>query len=137
MIVLRDLHLPVTRPGDAFKPLQQWFLHKDPIERDKEHALVMMLNIRNQVTAVDLVGIGILNANLLHPREVYRRAISLGAAQIILAHNHPSEDCTPSDEDIEVTKRLSEAGRIIGIELVDHIVFARHGFYSFKDHGLY
>jgi len=136
MIVLRDLHKSVTRPGDAFKPLQKWFSHKDRIERDKEHALVMMLNIRNHVTAVDLVGIGILNANLLHAREVYRRAISFGAAQIILAHNHPSEDCTPSEEDIEVTKRLSEAGMVIGIELIDHIVFARHGFYSFKDHGL-
>jgi DNA repair protein RadC len=82
------------------------------------------------------VSVGTLNANLVHPREVFKEAIQSLAAQIILAHNHPSGDPEPSEDDLEITKRLVEAGTILGIEVVDHIIITKTGFMSFKDKKL-
>lgn len=136
MILLENTRLYVTHPGVVARALQRWFLRVDPFERDQEHGFVLILDVRNKVKAVDLISLGTLNASIIHPREVYRRAIAQSAATIIVAHNHPSGDCTPSDEDCQLTQGLVKAGQVIGIELVDHIVFSRTGFYSFREHDL-
>jgi DNA repair protein RadC len=89
---------------------------------DREAFFVMCLNTKNHVVAVHRCHIGSLNASIVHPREVYKSAILNNAASVIVAHQHPSGESTPSTEDINVTKRLVEAGKLLGIELLDHLV---------------
>ncbi|HQD76774.1 MAG TPA: JAB domain-containing protein, partial [Bacillota bacterium] len=93
-------------------------------------------NTRNQVIGVDRVSVGTLNSSAVHPRELFRNAIKRSAASIILVHNHPSGDPTPSREDVEVTGRLIDAGKIIGIDVLDHIIIGDNRFTSFKARGL-
>lgn len=107
------------------------------VQFSKEHFVVLSFDIRNRYLGVDTVGVGILNANLIHPRETFEAAIRRHAAQVVISHNHPSGNCSPSDEDIEVTKRLCEAGKILGIELVDHVIVSETGFYSLRDNGFF
>lgn len=99
---------------------------------DREHFLVLCLNARNVVIHEETVSVGSLNANIVHPREVFRAAITKGAAAIILVHNHPSGDVTPSSEDLSLTSRLVEAGRLIGIEVLDHIIISGSRYLSFR-----
>ncbi len=101
---------------------------------NKEHFYLIALNSRNWSVAD--VSIGTLNANLVHPREVFAEAIKNKAASVIVAHNHPSGDPEPSEDDLEITKRLIEAGKILGIEVVDHIIVVKDGFFSFKEKKL-
>jgi len=136
MIILRDLDLFVTSAQDATTLLQKWLRTIDPLDRDKEHFIVLIMDVRLKVQVVDVVSVGILNGVLVHAREVYRRAVALGASKVVVAHNHPSSICSPSDEDRERTKKLRQAGEIIGIPLVDHIIFSESSFYSFADEGL-
>ena len=104
---------------------------------DREHFVVLCLDTKNNVNALNTVSVGTLNSSLVHPREVYKAAILANSNAIILSHNHPSGDPTPSREDLEVTKRLVEAGNIMGIEVLDHIVIGDNGKYvSFKDRGI-
>jgi len=98
----------------------------------KEHFLVLFLNARNVVIHEETISTGSLNANIVHPREVFRPAISRSAAAIILVHNHPSGDVTPSQEDLQLTGRLVEAGRLLGIEVLDHLVVAESRYLSFR-----
>lgn len=102
----------------------------------KEHFMVLFLNTKNLVIGRETLSIGSLNASIVHPREVFRSAISRSSASIICIHNHPSGDPTPSPEDIEVTRRLMDAGRIVGIDVLDHIVIADHRYISLKEQGL-
>ena len=106
---------------------------EDKIDQEKEHFYVMHLDIRSRVTLVELVSMGTLNASLVHPRETFRRAIIAGSANIIVAHNHPSGDIEPSDEDTKTTKLLFEAGNILGIKLFDHVIFTNDKFFSFRE----
>lgn len=99
---------------------------------DREHFLVLYLNARNVVIHQETVSVGSLNANIVHPREVFRPAITRGAAAIILVHNHPSGDVTPSREDLNLTARLVEAGRLLGIEVLDHLIVAESRYLSFR-----
>ncbi|WP_027409462.1 RadC family protein [Anoxybacteroides tepidamans] len=101
----------------------------------QEHFVAIYLNTKNQVIHRKTVFIGSLNASIVHPREVFKEAIKRSAASVICAHNHPSGDPTPSREDIEVTKRLAECGRIIGIELLDHLIIGDQKFISLKEKG--
>jgi len=101
----------------------------------QEHFVAIYLNTKNQVIHRKTVFIGSLNASIVHPREVFKEAIKRSAASIICAHNHPSGDPTPSREDIEVTRRLAECGRIIGIELLDHLIIGDQKFISLKEKG--
>ena len=104
---------------------------------DREHMVVMCLNTKNQVNRIESISIGSLNSSIVHPREIYKSAILSNAASIILGHNHPSGDPNPSREDIEVTKRLVEAGNILGIEVLDHVIVGdTDRFYSLKQEGL-
>jgi DNA repair protein RadC len=96
-------------------------------DEDREVFLVLMLNTKNQVVGLHRAHVGSLNASIVHPREVMKCAILNNAASIIVGHNHPSGDPTPSREDIEVTKRLAEAGKIMGIEVLDHVIVTHTG----------
>jgi DNA repair protein RadC len=106
---------------------------EDKIDQDKEHFYVMHLDVKSRITLVELVSLGTLNASLVHPRETFRRAVMQGSASIIVAHNHPSGEVEPSDEDTKTTKLLFEAGTILGISLLDHVIFTNDKFYSFRD----
>ncbi|ANZ32344.1 DNA repair protein RadC (plasmid) [Parageobacillus thermoglucosidasius] len=98
----------------------------------------MCLNTKNEVVAVHRCHIGSLNSSIVHPREVFKAAILNNSASIIVAHQHPSGDVTPSREDVEMTKRLAEAGRILGIEVLDHLVINYKAEYtSLKERGFF
>jgi DNA repair protein RadC len=101
----------------------------------QEHFVCLYLNTKNQVLHKQTIFIGSLNASIVHPREVYKEAFKRSAASIVAIHNHPSGDPTPSREDIEVTKRLVECGKIIGIELLDHLIIGEHKYVSLKEKG--
>ena len=102
----------------------------------KEHFAVMLLNTKNHIIGMPEVSVGSLSASVVHPREVFRAAIDYAAAAMILLHNHPSGDPTPSREDIAVTDRLVKAGKVMDIPVLDHVVLGRETFASFKDKGL-
>ncbi len=99
----------------------------------KEHFLVMLLDVRNRVLAMPTISIGSLTASVAHPREIFREAIRYSAANMILIHNHPSGDPTPSREDIQITKQMMKAGEIMGIPVLDHVIIAGDGFLSLKE----
>ena len=104
--------------------------------KKREHFQVLFLNARNEMVFKRHMFVGTLNANLVHPREIFEEAVKQQAASLILVHNHPSSDPEPSEDDITVTKRLVEAGKIMGIEILDHIIIAKGKVFSFKDKGL-
>ena len=105
-------------------------------DKAKEHFKLILLNPRNKIIGISTISIGTLNTSLVHPREVFKDAIMHSAASVVLANNHPSGDPEPSEDDITITKRLMEAGKILGIEVMDHIIIAKNGFLSFKEKGL-
>lgn len=108
----------------------------DPIDRDKERFYSIGLNGGNGIKWIDEVSVGTLNASLVHPREVFKRAVNSGMASLIIAHNHPSSECDPSAEDRAVTMQLCEAGRILGIPIIDHVIFSQEKMFSFAKEGL-
>ena len=120
----------IARPSETLPLLA------DIKDQGKEHFLCLYLNARNQVIHKETVSIGSLSASIVHPREVFRVAIQQLAASVILAHNHPSGDVSPSGDDIALTKRLVEAGNIMGIEVLDHIIIAPQEYMSFRERGL-
>ncbi|MBF7084619.1 DNA repair protein RadC [Desulfallas sp. Bu1-1] len=103
---------------------------------DREHFWALLLNTKNRVIAREVISIGTLNSSAVHPRELFKAAIRRSAAAVILVHNHPSGDPTPSQQDIEVTKRMVEAGNIVGINVLDHLVIGDNQFVSLKAQGL-
>ena len=102
----------------------------------KEHFLAVLLNTRHLPIGVEVISIGSLNASIVHPREVFRPAILAGAASLILAHNHPSGDPTPSADDLEITQRLRRTGEMLGIEVLDHLVMGKGEPLSMREKGL-
>ncbi len=105
-------------------------------DKAKEHFKLVLLNTRNTIVRVVTISVGTLNASLVHPREVFKEAIRATASSVILAHNHPSDDTEPSEDDIRLTKRLVDVGRLMGIEVLDHIIVTKKGYLSFKEKGL-
>lgn len=103
---------------------------------DKEYFKVIFLNTKNEVITYETISIGSLNSSIVHPREVFNRAIRKSSASLILLHNHPSGNPKPSKEDINITKRLIEAGKIIGIEVLDHIIIGDGTYFSLKENML-
>jgi DNA repair protein RadC len=104
-----------------------------PIRRArKEHFVALFLNARHQVVKQETISIGTLNASLVHPREVFQPAVGESAAAVILVHNHPSGDPSPSEEDVQLTGRLVQAGRIMGIEVLDHVIVCANSYLSLK-----
>jgi DNA repair protein RadC len=104
---------------------------------DREHFKAAFLNTKNQLLKVVTVSIGSLNASIVHPREILKPAISTSAASIILVHNHPTGDPTPSKEDIEFTNRFAKCGELIGIELLDHVIIGADKYQSLKEGGYF
>jgi DNA repair protein RadC len=105
-------------------------------DKAKEHFKLILLNPRNKIIGISTISIGTLNASLVHPREVFKDAIVHSAASVVLAHNHPSGDPEPSEDDLKITKKLVDSGKILGIEVLDHIVIGKERFKSFKEEGL-
>ncbi|MFJ7747463.1 RadC family protein [Peribacillus sp. NPDC097295] len=121
----------ISSPHQAQELAASYIAHED-----REVFLVMMLNTKNQVVGLHRAHTGSLNASIVHPRDVLKCAVLNNAASIIVSHQHPSGDPTPSREDIEVTKRLAEAGKILGIELLDHVIVSHLGNHvSLKEKG--
>ena len=100
----------------------------------KEHFYIIPINSRNWSVAE--VSVGSLNSSIVHPREVFSEAIKNKAVSVIFVHNHPSGDPEPSEDDLETTKQLTEAGKILDIEVVDHIIITKNNYFSFKDGNL-
>jgi DNA repair protein RadC len=101
----------------------------------KEHFKSLLLDVKNRVLKTVTVSVGTLDASIVHPREVFRDALAVSAAAMIVAHNHPSGDPTPSPEDRQVTARLCEAGKVMGIEVLDHVVLGDGRWISLKQLG--
>ena len=102
---------------------------------DREHCLTVLLDTRNHVIGINTVSIGTVSASLVHPREVFKPAMLANASSLILAHNHPSGELEPSQQDVELTTRLLEAGRLVGIELVDHLIICEQAHFSLRASG--
>jgi len=126
--------VPVIKsPAEVYQAAKQLLtLHEKP----QEHFCILCLNIKNKIVGVHTISIGSLNASIVHPREVFKAALLNNANAIICLHNHPSGDPEPSREDIEITKRLVQAGEIIGIEVLDHVIIGEQGYISMKGKGL-
>ncbi|MBI5222360.1 MAG: DNA repair protein RadC [Candidatus Magasanikbacteria bacterium] len=105
-------------------------------ENKKENFIALYLDARNRLIYKETVSVGTLNSSIVHPREVFEPAIRHFAAQIILAHNHPSGDPEPSEDDLVITRRLIEAGKIMGVEITDHVIVGKNSFISFKEKRL-
>lgn len=129
-------------PEDVCRIWKETVASEPAFDPEKEHFVVLFLNTKNRLKSYHVVSVGTLTSALVHPREVFRPAIVQAASSVVVAHNHPSGDPAPSSADIQVTRQLREAGRLIGIEVMDHIIVGdpgRHsgsGFYSFREAGL-
>lgn len=119
----------LSRPEDVVPWLAEWRSAR------REHFVGFYLNARHQLLARTMISVGSLSASIVHPREVFVPAVAGSAAGVIVAHNHPSGDPEPSPEDLAVTRRLREAGDLLGIELLDHLVVAERGYVSLKARG--
>ena len=120
--------LPLVRepgPQKVVTPSDAWRVCSDIGSLAQESMHVLTLNGRNRLINRHMVSLGLADASLTHPRETFRAAIMDGASGVVLAHNHPSGDVTPSAEDVRITKQLIEAGKIIGIQIIDHVIIGR------------
>ncbi|MBM4177694.1 DNA repair protein RadC [Candidatus Gribaldobacteria bacterium] len=106
-------------------------------DKQREHFMVLYLNGRNELIFKKPMFVGTLNANLVHPREIFLEALKQNAACLVFCHNHPSGDPTPSKIDLEVTNRLVEAGKIMGIDVLDHLIISKTRVFSFRESGLF
>ncbi len=121
---------PIRTPQDLLPLVQHYATER------KEHFITVHLNTRHLPIGIELVSIGSLNASIVHPREVFRPAILASAASIILVHNHPSGESTPSEDDVEMTQRLCRVGETMGIEVLDHVILGAGAPFSFREAGL-
>nr|WP_274377130.1 DNA repair protein RadC [Desulfofalx alkaliphila] len=127
----RDSSTIINSPDDAAALVMDEMHHLD-----REHFCAILLNTKNHVLAVETISVGTLSSSLVHPREVFKIAIKKSAAGMILLHNHPSGDPSPSKEDIAITKRIMESGEILGVSVLDHLIIGDGKFASLKEKGL-
>jgi len=120
--------LKIKFPADVLPLIQHY------ADRKQEHFLCISINGANEIMNVRVVSIGLVNKSQVHPREVFADVISERASAVIVAHNHPQGELKPSNEDIQITKQLKEAARILGLSLLDHIIFNTKGYFSFAEH---
>lgn len=121
----------ISSPSDVVNLIRDYMDNSD-----REQFIIIAVDTKNQPTAINTCSIGTLNTSLVHPREVFKMAILANSNSIILAHNHPSGDVSPSKEDISITNRLKEAGSIIGINVLDHLIIGFENYLSFKEKSL-
>lgn len=120
----------ISSPGDIFREVRHY------ATRDQEQFIVLVLNGAHEVLNVFVATVGLVNKTLVHPREIFSDAIQRRGTAIAIAHNHPSGKLDPSEDDINVTKRILISGDILGIKVLDHIIFSSSSYYSFLEHGL-
>jgi DNA repair protein RadC len=123
--------IKVTSPGILAELLMQEMRYLS-----KEHFKIAILDTKNQILSIENISVGTLNASIVHPRDVFKIAIKKNANSIILIHNHPSGDTTPSNEDINITNRLIDAGNLIGIKVLDHIIIGDNMYLSLKEKSI-
>ena len=121
-------HPSITGPADVFHLVKRRLA-----ARTQEHFLILLLNARHAVLGIETISVGTLNASIVHPREVFRAAVLGNAASLILCHNHPSGDPTPSDDDVAITRRLVQVGELHGIPILDHVVVTKKTYASFGE----
>jgi len=121
--------LKIKFPADVLPLIQHY------ADRKQEHFLCISINGANEIMTVRVVRIGLVNKSHVHPREVFADIISERASAVIVAHNHPQGELKPSNEDVQITNQLKEAARILGLSLLDHIIFNTKGYYSFAEHA--
>lgn len=121
----------IKGPDDAFQLLRKRFKHGEA----KEFFVAILLSARNTVIGVETVSVGSLNASIVHPREVFSPALRQSAASLLLAHNHPSGNPEPSDDDLALTRRLVQVGELLGIPVIDHLIVVRGAYQSLKQSG--
>lgn len=136
-VVREQPELPFPKPRICHPTDVHGLLQRQLAFQDREIFCIVILDARNQVLGVNTVSIGSVSCSIVHPRETFRPAILMGASAIVLAHCHPSGDPEPSKDDLELTRRLSKAGEILGIEVLDHIIIADSRFCSLKEMGLF
>lgn len=122
----------IVSPRDVFKLCSALLKNEDEVDQDKEHCWVLHLTTRFQVKMIELVSLGTLNSTYVEPREVFRRAILNSSACLVIVHNHPSGHPSLSDNDMVVTRRLVQAGCILGIKVIDHVVIGK-GYESYRE----
>lgn len=125
-----DAKPKINSPEDVYR-----LIYPNLRGQKKEMFIELCLDTKNQIIKEDTISIGSLNANVVHPREVFKTALAQSAAHIIVAHNHPSGDPTPSKEDIEITRKLVETGKIMGIDVLDHVIIGDGRHFSMKEAG--
>ncbi|MCL5667153.1 MAG: hypothetical protein M1383_05290 [Patescibacteria group bacterium] len=123
-------------PESILSPLEVAAKCQDFRKKKKEHFCVFFLDTQNHILGRETVSIGTLNASLVHPRECFRTAIVKTAASVIFVHNHPSDSLEPSPEDLQVTRRLKDAGKLLGIEVLDNVIVTAEAFVSMKERNL-
>ena len=120
----------ISQPSDAVNVMLKW------ASKPQEHFMVMSLDGGHKVIKTRVITKGLINRTLVHPREVFRGAIKDNSAAVIIGHNHPSGRLDPSPEDNEITDRMKQAGNIIGIPVLDHIIVSKDGYYSYQEEGM-
>ena len=129
-----DVRKKIQSPNDIFNIAQNVIRGNEYAE---ENLWLITLDIKNNITGIFTVSTGSLNSSIVHPREIFKRAVLQNAASIIICHNHPSGDPAPSQEDIDTTKRIYDAGKILGIELLDHVIIGDNKYTSLKEKGVF
>ncbi len=120
----------ITSASDVYRVLHKY------ATKDQEHFLLLTLDGASKIIEKRVIFIGTLNQSLVHPREIFRPAIHDNAAGVIISHNHPSGTLEASRADVQITQRLKEVAKLVGIELLDHVIISSNGYYSFSDEGL-
>lgn len=132
----RIYEVPKEKPYKISSPVDVYNLMAPSMRFEQvEHFKILILDTKNNVRSIEHISTGSLNSSIVHPRETFKPAIKKSASSIILLHNHPSGECSPSSEDISLTNRLNECGNILGIKILDHIIIG-DSYFSFKEEGL-
>lgn len=126
----------ITSPKEIANIFQNILAFENDFSKDQEHFWVVGLNQKNVTQYIDLVSLGTVNESIIHPREVFRMAIHKGVVSILVCHNHPSGDLTPSNDDFKAIKRLKEVGDILGIKLIDSLIISSTEYLSFREKKL-
>lgn len=121
----------ISSPRDVSRMMSEM------VDYDREHFRILLLNTKNRVISIQTVSIGSLASAIVHPRELFKEAIRRSSAALILVHNHPSGDPAPSREDIRLTERLVGAGKLLGIEVLDHVIIGRNRYCSMREEGFF
>ncbi|MCC0663417.1 JAB domain-containing protein [Clostridioides sp. ZZV15-6597] len=128
-LFVNNIH--IKEPKDSYKVISNFLDNPD-----REHFIILGLSTNNKICVISTISIGTLNSSLVHPREVFKIAILSNCSKIIISHNHPSGDCTPSPDDEIITNRLIHAGDLLGIHILDHIIVSNKSYFSFQENKL-